>query len=71
MSDDQLRNMVYEQWLGSDLTEIATPSLPQDLTQQNKAVVQGSYTLQVRNRAVTNSMVCFITAMLVLYLSQS
>lgn len=49
LSDDQLRNMVYEQWLGSDLTEIATPSLPQDLTQQNKAVVQGSYTLQINS----------------------
>ncbi|XP_071820026.1 uncharacterized protein [Apostichopus japonicus] len=46
---DQLKDMVYEQWLDSDLTEIATPSLPQGLAQQEKITIQGSFTLQINS----------------------
>lgn len=46
---EQLREVVYEQWLDSDLAEIATPCLPQGLAQHQKTTFQGVYTLQINS----------------------
>ncbi|XP_041462919.1 recQ-mediated genome instability protein 1-like [Lytechinus variegatus] len=46
-SGSQLCKMVYEQWLDSDLTEIATPCLPAGIKQAKKTQLKGNYALQV------------------------
>jgi hypothetical protein len=44
---EQLKQMVYEQWLLGDLTEIGCPCLPEGLCQAEKMVLNGCYSLQV------------------------
>nr|XP_054753125.1 uncharacterized protein LOC129258912 [Lytechinus pictus] len=46
-SGSQLCKMVYEQWLDSDLSEIATPCLPAGIKQAKKTQLKGNYALQV------------------------
>ncbi|XP_030850966.1 recQ-mediated genome instability protein 1-like [Strongylocentrotus purpuratus] len=47
LSGSQLCKMVYEQWLDSELTEIATPCLPAGIKQAKKTQLKGNYALQV------------------------
>lgn len=44
---EQLRNVVYEQWLLLDLREVELPSLPPNLKDHKKLIFNGNYCLQV------------------------
>lgn len=47
LSGSQLCKMVYEQWLDSELSEIATPCLPAGIKQAKKTQLKGNFALQV------------------------
>ncbi|KAK3097200.1 hypothetical protein FSP39_007388 [Pinctada imbricata] len=44
---DQLNGAVYEQWLLSDLHELQSPCLPEQLISQRKYQLNGGYALQI------------------------
>lgn len=46
-SPEQLKNVVYEQWLLLDLREVELPSLPPNLKDHKKLTFNGNYCLQV------------------------
>lgn len=46
-SPEQLKNVVYEQWLLLDLREVELPSLPPHLKDHKKLTFNGNYCLQV------------------------
>ncbi|XP_029634765.1 recQ-mediated genome instability protein 1 isoform X1 [Octopus sinensis] len=49
LSADQLKSLVYEQWLAADLTELGSQCLPQQTATSNKFFLSGFYCLQVNN----------------------
>uniref|UniRef100_A0A0L8G1B2 RecQ-mediated genome instability protein 1 n=1 Tax=Octopus bimaculoides TaxID=37653 RepID=A0A0L8G1B2_OCTBM len=49
LSVDQLKSLVYEQWLAADLTELGSQCLPQQTATSNKFFLSGFYCLQVNN----------------------
>ncbi|XP_036357999.1 recQ-mediated genome instability protein 1 isoform X3 [Octopus sinensis] len=46
LSADQLKSLVYEQWLAADLTELGSQCLPQQTATSNKFFLSGFYCLQ-------------------------
>ena len=50
MPGNQLCQMVYEQWLDSDLSEIATPCLPPGIKDAKKIKLNGNFALQVKSK---------------------
>ncbi|XP_038047386.1 recQ-mediated genome instability protein 1-like isoform X2 [Patiria miniata] len=46
---NEMKQYVYDQWLDSDLTEIASPALPPGIAQQRKTQLTGSYVLQINS----------------------
>ncbi|XP_071503893.1 recQ-mediated genome instability protein 1-like [Diadema antillarum] len=48
-STDQLCQLVYEQWLDSDLSEIALPCLPSGARTDQKMELQGNFALQMNS----------------------
>ncbi|XP_071955856.1 recQ-mediated genome instability protein 1-like [Antedon mediterranea] len=51
LNDNNLNYLVYEQWLGSDLSEIAPPVLPDGINKQVKTELKGKYCLQMNSIA--------------------
>ncbi|XP_071800914.1 recQ-mediated genome instability protein 1-like [Asterias amurensis] len=49
ITSDEMKQNVYDQWLDSDLNEIAAPSLPQNISQQKKTLLSGNYALQINS----------------------
>ncbi|XP_033125108.1 recQ-mediated genome instability protein 1-like, partial [Anneissia japonica] len=47
LNDTNLKSMVYEQWLDSDLSEIAPPILPIGINKETKTELKGKYALQM------------------------
>ncbi|XP_022106857.1 recQ-mediated genome instability protein 1-like isoform X2 [Acanthaster planci] len=46
---DEMKQHVYDQWLDSDLGEVASPALPPGIAQQKKTQLTGSYALQINS----------------------